>query len=48
MSGVDIAHWKYDRHNSLYYFITNADEHIYMATAVAIRFHPIHTSVSIA
>ena len=30
MQGIDVGHWKYDRHNALYYFILNADEEIYM------------------
>lgn len=30
MEGIDISHWTFDRHNSLFYFITNADEYIYM------------------
>lgn len=30
MAGINIAHWTYDRHNALYYFITNADDYIYM------------------
>lgn len=30
MTGIDIALFDYDRHNALYYFIMNADEHIYM------------------
>ncbi|MFC5051166.1 Trx7/PDZ domain-containing (seleno)protein [Rubritalea spongiae] len=30
MTGVDIAHFDRDWHNSLYYFIINADEDIYM------------------
>jgi len=30
MTDIDIDHWKFDYHNSLYYFITNADQHIYM------------------
>lgn len=29
LEGVDIGHWEYDFHNSLIYFMTNADEHIY-------------------
>lgn len=29
MEGVDISHWNFDFHNSLGYFITNADEYIY-------------------
>ncbi len=30
MTGIDIGLFDYDRHNALYYFIMNADEHIYM------------------
>ena len=30
MDGVDIALFDYDRYNTLYYFLLNADEHIYM------------------
>jgi hypothetical protein len=30
MTGVDIGLFDYDRHNALYYFVMNADEHIYM------------------
>ena len=30
MKGVDIGLFDYDRHNALYYFVMNADEHIYM------------------
>ena len=29
MTGIDIGLFDYDRHNTLYYFIMNADEHIY-------------------
>lgn len=30
MTGIDIGLFDYDRHNALYYFIMNADEHLYM------------------
>lgn len=30
MRGIDIGLFDYDRHNPLYYFLMNADEHIYM------------------
>jgi len=30
MSGVDIGLFDYDRHNALYYFALNADDHIYL------------------
>ncbi len=30
MKGIDIGLFDFDRHNALYYFIMNADEHIYM------------------
>ena len=30
MTGIDIRLFEFDRHNALYYFIMNADEHIYM------------------
>ena len=30
MTGVDIALFDYDRHNALYYFAMNTDEHIYL------------------
>ena len=30
MSGVDIGLYDYDRHNTLYYFIVNSDERIYL------------------
>ncbi len=30
MTRIDIGLFDYDRHNALYYFIMNADEHIYM------------------
>ncbi len=29
LEGVDIAHWKFDFHASIMYFMTNADEYIY-------------------
>ena len=30
MTNIDIGLFDYDRHNALYYFIMNADEHLYM------------------
>jgi hypothetical protein len=30
MAGIDIGLFDYDRHNSIYFFILNADEHIYL------------------
>lgn len=30
MEKIDIGHWQFDRHTSLYYFITNADQYIYL------------------
>ena len=30
MDNVDIAHFDYDRNNTLYFFLMNADEEIYM------------------
>ena len=30
MNGIDIGLFDYDRYNTLYFFILNADEHIYM------------------
>ncbi|MCH6256347.1 PDZ domain-containing protein [Puniceicoccaceae bacterium K14] len=30
LDGIDINHFDWDRHNALYFFMLNADEHIYM------------------